>query len=37
MNYAYEYTTIDAFKKDKQIWLKWYEENKCNTIQFKNE
>ncbi|WP_298900675.1 hypothetical protein [uncultured Psychroserpens sp.] len=35
MNYANEYTNIDAFKKDKSTWLEWYEKNKCDNIQFK--
>lgn len=33
-NYARTYP-IGVFKKDKEVWLKWYEENKCNNIQFK--
>jgi hypothetical protein len=33
-NYNRSYP-IGAFEKDKQGWLKWYEENKCNNIQFK--
>lgn len=35
MNYANEYTNSIVFYKDKEGWLKWYEENKCNNIQFK--
>ncbi|MWB94191.1 hypothetical protein GON26_07440 [Flavobacterium sp. GA093] len=23
------------FENDKKLWIKWYEENKCNNIQFK--
>lgn len=34
MNYARTYP-IGAFEKDKEVWLKWYEENKCQNIQFK--
>lgn len=26
---------LDAYWKDKEVWLKWYEENKCRNIQFK--
>jgi len=35
MNYANEYTNFDVFEKDKNSWLTWYEENRCNNIQFK--
>lgn len=35
MNYANEYTNLNAFEKDKKSWLKWYEDNKCSNIQFK--
>lgn len=35
MNYANEYTNSIVFYKDKEGWLKWYEENKCDNIQFK--
>jgi hypothetical protein len=35
MNYANEYTNYSVFKKDKDNWLQWYEENKCKNIQFK--
>jgi hypothetical protein len=34
LNYSHTYS-IPAFEKDKGGWLKWYEENKCNNIQFK--
>lgn len=34
MNYSRTYPT-GIFKKDKEIWMKWYEENKCNNIQLK--
>lgn len=33
-NYAHTYP-IGVFEKDKKVWLKWYEENKCSNIQFK--
>jgi len=26
-----------VYEKDKEGWLKWYEENKCNNIQFKTD
>jgi len=26
---------IGIYEKDKEGWLKWYEGNKCNNIQFK--
>lgn len=35
MNYANEYTNSRVFYKDKEEWLKWYDENKCSNIQFK--
>lgn len=35
MNYANEYTNSIVFYKDKEGWLKWYDENKCRNIQFK--
>ncbi|MFH7000130.1 hypothetical protein ACHRVZ_19595 [Flavobacterium sp. FlaQc-57] len=35
MNYANEYTNSTVFYKDKEGWLKWYNENKCRNIQFK--
>jgi hypothetical protein len=31
-NRSYPY---DIYKKDREGWVKWYEENKCNNIQFK--
>jgi hypothetical protein len=34
LNYANIYP-VDAFKKDKENWLKWYESNKCNNIKIK--
>jgi hypothetical protein len=34
LNYARTYP-IAAYKKDKDGWLHWYEENKCNDLQFK--
>jgi hypothetical protein len=33
-NYAHTYP-IGAFEKDKEGWMKWYDKNKCNNIQFK--
>jgi hypothetical protein len=33
LNYSNTYT-IGAFNKDYKNWIKWYEENKCNNIQF---
>lgn len=35
LNYTNSYTTMKDFEKDKKIWLKWYEENKCSNLQFK--
>jgi hypothetical protein len=35
LNYARSYP-YGIYQEDKVIWLKWYEENKCNNIQFKN-
>lgn len=26
---------IGVYEKDKVVWLKWYDNNKCNNIQFK--
>jgi hypothetical protein len=34
LNYATAYP-LEVYEKDKQGWLKWYEENKCSNIQFK--
>jgi hypothetical protein len=34
MNYARIYPP-KAMEKDKIVWLKWYEENKCKNIQLK--
>jgi hypothetical protein len=34
MNYAHTYP-YGVFLEDKKVWLKWYEENKCKNIQFK--
>lgn len=31
-NYAGTYS-IGIFEKDKKIWLKWYEENKCKNLE----
>jgi hypothetical protein len=33
-NYANNYP-IGVFEKDKEGWIKWYDKNKCNDIQFK--
>ena len=30
-NYARTYP-IESFKKDKKVWLKWYDDNKCKNI-----
>lgn len=32
-NYSNIYP-LGVFEKDKNDWLKWYDENKCNNIQF---
>ena len=34
LNYAGTYP-VDAFRKDKQNWLKWYELAKCDSIKIK--
>jgi hypothetical protein len=34
LNYGGSYSSYAIFQKDKQKWLQWYEENKCNNIQF---
>jgi hypothetical protein len=34
-NYARTYPS-GVFEDDKTIWLKWYEDNKCKNIQFKD-
>jgi len=34
-NFSTSYTSLKSFNKDKEGWLKWYDENKCNNIQFK--
>lgn len=33
-NYAHTYP-FGIFEKDKEGWLKWYDENKCSNIQLK--
>ena len=35
LNYARIYPFV-TFESDKKIWLKWYEENKCKNIHFKD-
>ena len=35
-NYARTYPS-GIFFEDKKVWLKWYEEHKCQNIQFKNK
>lgn len=35
LNYSNSYVNYEAFNKDKLAWLKWYETNKCENIQFK--
>jgi hypothetical protein len=35
LNYAHIYPG-STFESDKIVWMKWYEENKCNNIQFKD-
>ncbi|WP_353089153.1 hypothetical protein [Flavobacterium sp.] len=37
---SYEYIShsrypYGVYEEDKSVWLKWYEENKCNNIQIK--
>lgn len=32
-NYTRSYP-VGVYEKDKEDWLKWYEENKCKNIQF---
>ena len=34
-NYANSYP-IGIFEEDKKGWLKWYEENKCNNLKWKD-
>lgn len=34
MNYARVYPP-QAFERDRKVWIKWYEENKCKNIQLK--
>jgi hypothetical protein len=34
VNYARIYPP-QAFEKDKKLWIKWYEDNKCKNIQLK--
>lgn len=35
-NYAGTYP-IGIFEKDKKVWLEWYENNKCENIEFKKQ
>ena len=35
-NYEIRYSDIEDFNQDKIKWIKWYEDNKCNNIQFKD-
>lgn len=35
LNYNNSYTSIEDYKRDKENWLKWYEENKCKNVQIK--
>ena len=35
LNYDNSYPTDRDYQLDKEGWLRWYEENKCNNIQFK--
>ncbi len=35
MNYSRTYPYV-VYKRDREKWIKWYEENKCNNIQFKS-
>ena len=32
LNYSHTYP-LESFKKDKEAWLKWYEDNKCKNIK----
>jgi hypothetical protein len=34
MNYARIYPP-QALERDKKVWIKWYEDNKCNNLQLK--
>lgn len=35
LNYNNSYTSMGDFKKDKELWLSWYEKNKCDNISMK--
>jgi hypothetical protein len=35
LNYSGSYSSYKSFENDKNNWLKWYEENKCTGIKFK--
>lgn len=35
-NYEVRYPNYEIFQEDKNKWMKWYEEKKCDSIQFKN-
>ena len=32
LNYSHTYP-LESFRKDKEAWLKWYEDNKCKNIK----
>lgn len=33
LNYAHQYP-YEIYKEDRENWINWYEEHKCNAIQF---
>ena len=35
LNYSRSYTTMKEFEKDKKVWLRWYNKNKCYNLQVK--
>ncbi|MEN9323987.1 MAG: hypothetical protein RL699_1767 [Bacteroidota bacterium] len=34
-NYDFMYNNHESFEIDKERWLKWYADNRCNNIQLK--
>jgi|TARA_R110000751_G_C13784340_1_gene481340 hypothetical protein len=37
LNYNNAYESVEAFQIDKENWLKWYNEMKCNNLTFEKD
>ncbi|HBH48077.1 MAG TPA: hypothetical protein DDX98_05525 [Bacteroidales bacterium] len=36
MNYTQKYNSREVYEKEKQVWLDWYNDNRCNNLKWKS-